>query len=227
MLHSIPVILTALPLTALIAVSSMLLGGLLGLFIGLIRYYRVPFLNRFFQAYISLIRGFPLMVQLYLSYFGIPFFINMYCQSIGIDSFTKYIPPVAFAILAFSLNTSAYVSEVIRSSLEALDAGQHDACLSIGMTSFQTMTHILLPQAMVAACPNLVNLFLGNIKASTLAAMISIKEMMGVAVILANTAFNYIEIYIVTAFIYWVLCILLEKAFGRMEVYLTRYKVRV
>lgn len=227
MVNSIPIILKALPLTALISVLSMILGGLLGLFIGLIRYYRVPLLNRFFQAYISLVRGFPLVVQLYIAYFGIPYYINLYCQSIGIDNLTKYIPPVAFAILAFSINMSAYVAEVVRSALDSLDVGQHEACLSIGMTPFHTMAHILLPQAMVAAIPNLVNQFIGNIKASTLAYMISVNEMMGVAVKLANRAFNYIEIYIVTAIIYWALCILLERAFGNMEARLTRFKVRV
>ena len=227
MLESIPIILKALPVTALISVSSMLIGGLLGLLIGLVRYYKVPVFNRVFQVYISLVRGFPLVVQLYIAYFGLPFYINMYCQSVGISNFTKFIPPLAFAIFAFSVNTSAYVSEVFRSALESLDKGQHEACSSIGMTTFQTMRHILLPQAMVAASPNLVNLFLGNIKASTLAYMISVHEMMGVAVVLANKAFNYMEIYIVTAVIYWLLCVLLERLFVIMEIRLSRYKVRV
>ncbi|SMC46236.1 amino acid ABC transporter permease [Papillibacter cinnamivorans] len=227
MLDSIPIILKALPVTAFISVFSMLLGGLLGLLIALIRYYKIPVLDRLFRVYVSLIRGFPLMVQLYLAYFGLPFYINMYCQSVGIDNLAKNIPPLAFAVFAFSVNTSAYVSEVFRSALDSLDKGQREACSSIGMTSFQTMAHILLPQAMVAAIPNLVNLFLGNIKASTLAYMISVHEMMGVAVVLANRAYNYLEIYIVTAVIYWLLCVLLERVFARMEFRFSRYKVRV
>lgn len=226
MIETIPVILKALPLTALISIASMAAGGLLGLGIGLIRYYRVPVLDLVFRAYISLVRGFPLVIQLYIAYFCIPYYVNMYCQSAGIPSFTKYIPPLAYAVLAFSVNTSAYVSEAFRSALESIDGGQHEACRSIGMTEFQAMRKILLPQAFTIAVPNLVNLFLGNIKGSTLAYMISVHEMMGVAVVEANKAYNYIEVYIITAVIYWFLCFLLERFFGSMELRMTRYKVR-
>lgn len=226
MMDTIPIVLKAFPLTVVISVASMAIGGLLGLVIGLIRYYRVPVLNQIFKAYVSLIRGFPLVIQLYIAYFCIPYYINMYCISSGGESIIKNIPPLFYAVLAFSINTSAYVSEAFRSSLEAIEPGQHEACKSIGMTELQAMIKILIPQALATATPNLVNLFVGNVKGSTLAYMISVHEMMGVAVAEANKAYRYIEVYVITAVIYWLLCFILEQLFKKVEIRQNRYKVR-
>lgn len=226
MIKAIPQILAKLPVTLALSIGSMALGSLLGLLIGLIRFYRVPVLNQIFIAYISLFRGIPLLVQLYLAYFAIPFYINMYCNSAGIESFTKYIPAMAYAILAFSVNTSASTAETFRSSLEAIDTGQYEASLSVGMTGRQAMLKVMLPQALVSACPNLVNLFVGNIKASSLAYMITICEMMGAAINIASIAYDYLEVYLIAAVIYWLLCILLEKIFYKLEKRLNVYKVR-
>ena len=226
MMETIPLVLKALPLTAFISVASMAIGGLLGLLIGLIRYYRVPVLNQIFKIYVSLVRGFPLVIQLYIAYFCIPYYVNMYSMSIGGGSIIKNIPPLFYAVLAFSINTSAYVSETFRSSLEAIEPGQHEACKSIGMTEAQSMFKILIPQALATATPNLVNLFVGNIKGSTLAYMISVHEMMGVAVAQANKAYRYIEVYIITAVIYWALCFILEQCLKKVEIRQNRYKVR-
>ena len=226
MIETVPTVLKALPMTAFISVASMIIGGVLGLIIGLIRYYRIPIINQIFKIYISLIRGFPLVIQLYIAYFCIPYYVNMYSMAVGGESIIKNIPPLFYAILAFSINTSAYVSETFRSSLEAVEHGQHEACKSVGMTEFQAMTRIMIPQAMATATPNLVNLFVGNIKGSTLAYMISVHEMMGIAVAEANKAYRYIEVYIITAVIYWALCFVLEQMFKKLEIRQNRYKVR-
>ncbi|MBQ2753331.1 MAG: amino acid ABC transporter permease, partial [Firmicutes bacterium] len=206
MIEVFPSIIAKLPVTMALSIGSMIGGGILGMLIGLIRYYRIPVLNQLFKMYVSFIRGVPLLVQLYIIYFGVPFYINMYCQSAGIPSFTKYIPAIAYAMVAFCINTSASVSEVFRSALEAIDEGQYEACLSVGMTGKQAMLLVMLPQAMVGACPNLVNLFIGNIKASSLAYMVSVAEMMGVAINAASAAYFYFEVYILAAVIYWILC---------------------
>lgn len=226
MIDVFPDIIAKLPVTLGLSIGSMLGGGILGMLIGLIRYYRVPVLNQIFKVYVSLIRGIPLLVQLYIAYFGIPFYINMYCLSKGIPSYTQAIPAIAYAMFAFCINTSASVSEVFRSALEAIDSGQYEASLSIGMTGRQAMMRVMLPQAMVGACPNLVNLFIGNIKASSLAYMVAVSEMMGVAINAASAAYYYFEVYIIAAIIYWVLCIILEKAFWKLEKKLTVFKVR-
>lgn len=226
MLETIPLVLSKLPVTLGLSIGSMVLGGLLGLLIGLIRYYRPPVLNQILIAYTSLFRGIPLLVQLYLAYFGIPFYINMYCQSAGLPNYTQYIPAVVYALLAFSINTSASTAESFRSALESIDSGQYEAGLSVGMTGRQAMWRVMLPQAMVAACPNLVNLFIGCIKTSSLAYMVTVCEMMGMAVIAASEAYYYLETYLMTAVIYWVLCMVLEKLFWKMEKRLTIFKVR-
>ena len=88
------------------------------------------------------------------------------------------------------------------------------------------MTRILIPQALATAVPNLVNLFVGNVKGSTLAYMISVHEMMGIAVAEANKAYRYIEVYVITALIYWGLCFVLEQIFKKVEIRQNRYKVR-
>ena len=223
---AIPKILTKLPVTLGLAVGSMVIGSVLGILIGLIRYYWIPVLNRIFKIYISLFRGIPLLIQLYLAYFGLTFYINMYCNSIGVPSYTRYIPAVAYAMLAFSVNTSAGVAETFRSALEAIDGGQFEACLSVGMTGRQAMVHVMLPQALVGACPNLVNLFIGIIKASSLAYMVAVQEMMGAAINAASAAYYYLEVYLIAAVIYWVLGMILEKIFWRLEKRLNIFKVR-
>lgn len=227
MIGLLPQALSKLPVTMGLSIGSMILGGLLGLLIGLVRYYRTPILNQILIAYISIFRGIPLLVQLYLAYFGIPFYINMYCQSKGIPTFTQNIPAVVYAMLAFSINTSASTAETFRSALESIDGGQYEAALSVGMTSRQAILLVVLPQAMVEACPNLVNLFIGNIKASSLAYMVTVCEVMGMAVIAASQAYYYLEAYLVTAVIYWILCIVLEKLFWKLEKRLIVFKERV
>ena len=226
MIEVFPKILVKLPVTLGLSISSMVLGGILGILIGLVRYYRVPILNTFFKIYSSMFRGIPLLIQLYLAYFGLTFYINMYCNSIGIESYTKNIPAVAYAMLAFVISTSASVSEAFRSALEAIDGGQYEACLSVGMTGRQAMLHVMFPQAMVGVCPNLVNLFIGNIKASSLAYMVAVQEMMGVAINAASAAYYYLEVYLLAAVIYWILCIILENVFWKLEKRLNIFRVR-
>lgn len=148
----------------------------------------------------------------------------MYCNAKGIPSPTANIPAIFYALLAFSINSSASVAEAFRSALEAIEPGQHEACKSIGMTELQTMAHVILPQAMVGACPNLVNLFIGNIKASSLAYMITVCEMMGMAINAASAAYYYLEVYLIAAVIYWVLCMVLEKSFWKLETHLNVFK---
>ena len=212
-------ILAYLPVTLRLALIPMILGSLLGLVIALIRIYRIPVLNQVAAAYVSFIRGTPTLVQLFLVYYGLPWTI----ASIGavFDSSFSYdfnlIPPEAFALLTFTINTSAYASETLRSAIESVDRGQLEAAESIGLRTRQVMLRIVFPQAALNALPNLSNSLISLVKDSSLAFMIMVIDVMGMAKIIGSRSLRFLEAYFSVSIIYWIVCILIELAFKLLE----------
>lgn len=132
------------------------------------------------------------------------------------------IPVIVFVFFAFILNVSAYLSETFRGAILAVDKGQIEAALSIGMNRWQATKRIVLPQAIVIALPNFGNSFISLIKDSSLAFVVSVVELMGKAKIVGAAGLNFFEVYIVVALIYWIICIIIE----RIMVYIER-KIRI
>jgi L-cystine transport system permease protein len=224
MIKQFPVILEAAPMTLLIATVAMLTGIVIGFLVNLCRMYRVPVLNRLAVFYISFIRGTPMIVQLYVTFFGIQFFFELITRSFGWNVSIGTIPTLLYAFVAFSINAGAFLSETIRSALSSVEAGQMEAAYSVGLSTAQAMRRIIIPQALVSAVPNFGNAFLLLIKGSSLAFAVMVVEILSKAKIEAGAGYRYTENFVVASSIYWGMCFIFEKVFVLLENWLKRYK---
>ena len=222
-----PDLLKAVPVTLLIAVVSMLLGLVLGLLIALCRIYKVPVLSKFAVLYVSFIRGTPMLVQLYVLLYGVPALFEVLNNKWGWSLSADRISPIIFALTAYTINSAAYQSEVVRGALNAIDMSQMEAAYSVGMTTTQSIIRIILPQALVVAVPNLANIFIGLIKGTSLAFAVKVIDIMAVAKIVSAEGYRFMEMYLGAALIYWIICFALEKLFAVMEKRLRRYESKM
>ena len=219
-----PVILEGAPMTLLIAVVAMLFGAVIGFLLTLCRMYKVPVLNRLAMLYISFIRGTPILVQIYIIFFGIQLIFELIVQAMGWNASTSSIPCLLYAFAAFSINAGAFLSETIRSALSSVEAGQMEAAYSVGLSTAQAMRRIIIPQALVSALPNFGNAFLLLIKGSSLAFTVMVVEILSKAKIEAGAGYRYTENFVVASLIYWGMCFIFEKVFVLLENRSKRYK---
>lgn len=224
MVSVVPALLRALPVTLNITVVSMGLALPLALVTALVRIYRLPGLSQAATLYVSAIRGTPLLVQIYLSYYGLPKVLNHLGDRYGWSIDVSGIPAIAFIYLAFTLNVGAYASEIVRAAIQAVDRGQMEAALSVGMSRWQGLRRIVLPQAFVIALPSLGNSLIALLKDSSLAFLVSVVEVMGEAKIEAARGLQYFEAYLVAALIYWAACIAIERGVAALERRVRRFQ---
>ena len=191
--ESLPYVLEGLWNTLFISFISMAFGLALGLFLALGRSSSNWLLRMPSSLYISFMRGVPILVILFILYFGFPV--------IGIE-FTA----LQAAVIGFSLNSAAYIAEINRSAINAVDRGQWEASTSLGLSYWQTLRGIILPQAVRIALPPLSNVMLDLIKASSLAAMITVPEIFQHAKIVGGRELDYMTMYVLIALIYWAIC---------------------
>jgi polar amino acid transport system permease protein len=213
----IPSILTYLPVTLELAVVSMLVGLILGLLIAIIKMKNIPVLKQLCTIYISLIRGTPILVQLYVTYFGIPLFLKYLNYTYGTSYNVNGVPSIIYAFLALAINESAYNAETSRASLQSVQKGQIEAASSLGMTYFQALRRIILPEAIVVALPSLGNSMIGLIKGTSLAFVCSVVEMTAAGKIIAGRSYRYFEVYVSLAIIYWLITIVVEQLIKYLE----------
>lgn len=226
-IEAIPQIALFIPVTLELAVVSIFFGLIIGLVTALIKIYRIPVLKEFAALYLSFVRGTPLLVQIYLVYYGIPIVLEYIKITYNVSINISDIPAIVFVIVAFTINLGAYLSETIRASIESVDRGQVEAAYSIGMTTFQAMRRIVFPQALVVALPNLGNIFLSIIKDTSLAFIVSVVEIMGEAKIIGSRGLRFFEVYIAVSLIYWVICIIVSKGISLLEEKLRKHEGRV
>ncbi|WP_341284671.1 amino acid ABC transporter permease [Priestia megaterium] len=212
-----------LPLTLFMLGLSLLFSLLLGFVIALIRIQKKPVLSKMATIYLSFMRCTPLLVQLFLVYFGLPQLLLL--VHIDINSWSR----VTFLVIAFSLHTAAPLSEVIRSAYLSIDKGQFEAAYSIGMNYFQSLRRIILPQAFVAALPNLGNATISLLKDTALTFSIGIIDIMGqVRLILGNNyGIGMFEIYVTISLVYWSMCIVIEIIVSYLEKHLKKGRVSI
>ena len=137
------------------------------------------------------------------------------------------IDPILYAFIVFSLNTTAVLSEAFRSALLTVNHGQMEAALSVGLSRAQAYMRIIIPQALVAAMPNICNTTVNLLKSTSLAYMMTVKDITAIAKLNAAKGYNYIEAYIVIFFIYIILCTIVQLVFQGIEKALSAYKQRV
>jgi polar amino acid transport system permease protein len=224
MVDAFPRILRYLPVTLEITFIAMIIGLVLGLAIALSEIHNIPVLKQLGQGYVAFIRGTPLMVLIYLTYFGIPLMLEGLNRQFGTAFNTNSIPPLVYAFVALGLNDAAFNSVAIRSAIEAVDKREIEAAHSIGMTALQTFKRVIAPQALIIAVPNLGNQIIGLIKGTSLAFTVSVIDIMASARIQGSRGMRFIEVYIDVAVIYWVVCfftgklaLLIERRLRRSE----------
>ncbi|TKX30351.1 ABC transporter permease [Campylobacter sp. MIT 12-5580] len=195
--------------TIFIAALSFVLDLFFGLILALIRLYKIRLLNEIAIVYISFFRGTPLLVQLFVFYFGLP-------ASFGSDFFGQ-IDAIYYALVVFSLYASAYLAEIMRSAILSVDKGQLEAAYSLGMSAFASFKRIVLPQAFMITLPNLCNFFIIQLKNTALAFTITVHDLMGLAEIEAGRSSKFLEAYLMAALMYWGVCMLFEFLFSLLE----------
>ncbi|WP_412027133.1 amino acid ABC transporter permease [Deinococcus yunweiensis] len=201
---SLPTLLAATPITLGFALAAMLLGLPLGFAVALARLSRFAFLRGLSSVFVSFMRGTPLLVQIFVIYYGLP--------SLGIT-----LNPVAGGIIALTLNAAAYLSETIRAAILSIPKGQREAATSLGLTPSQTMWLIVLPQAARVALPSLSNTLIGLVKDTSLVSVITVVELLRSAQLVIARTFEPFGPYVAAALIYWAISSLLEVVQRRLE----------
>ena len=192
-------------ITIVLAFFAVLFGTLLGLGITLLRRSKFKPISFIATAYVEFVRGTPLLVQIYIIYIGLP-------QIIGID-----LPDMTTGAVALALNSSAYVSEIIRAGIDAVDKGQMEAARSLGMNQGLAMFQVVIPQAFKNILPALGNEFISVIKESSMVSVIGVAELMyNAGIVRGNTALG-LEPVIVAAVIYFVITFTLTRVLGIVE----------
>ena len=216
MIGLVPVLLGYVPLTLAMAGAAMILALVLASLLAVERVIRVPFLDPLVMLFISFFRGTPLLVQLFLFYYGLPQVLSVLTQINGVTA----------AIMGLTLHFSAYMAESIRAAIVGVDRSQWEAAQSIGMTQAQTMRRIVLPQAGRIAAPTLVNYFIDMIKGTSLAFTLGVTEMMGATQKEASGSFLYFEAFLVVAILYWIIVETLNQGQKQLEIRLNRAYAR-
>lgn len=213
-----------IPMTIGLTFGSMFLASLLGLFVMIVRSKKIPVLSQLAWLYVVLGRALPSMIIIYIVFFGIPVLFMYIMGGDGANAYLSSLAPAYYAILGLTIHTGAYLAEIFRGAVQSVSYVQTEAGLSIGMTWSQVFFRIVLPQAAVYATPLLANQFLNLLKGTSIAFMISVVEIFGAASVMASDTNQYLEIYLVTALIYWGISICFEKTFEYLEFALSYYK---
>ena len=202
-----PLVLSALGMTAKIALLSLVGTLLLSTAIAVVRYYRVPILTQFFGVFVTVFRATPLVVELFIIFFALPAVIPP----------LKAMTPFQATVLSLILNTSAFMAESFRAALDSVDRGQIEACYSMGMTRRQAMVRAILPQAFVVAVPSIGNHFIGIIKGTALGFTVGLADVMGTAKMEAALNLRFFEAYLCVTIVYVALVLTVEFFLRRIE----------
>ncbi|MCI5871577.1 MULTISPECIES: amino acid ABC transporter permease [Streptococcus] len=212
---ALPTIIEKLPTTLGLTLAGSLFGLLLALLFAIVKINKVKFLYPIQALFVSFLRGTPVLVQLMLTYYGIPLLLKAMRQKYGLDVNINAIPAEVFAITAFAFNEAAYTSETLRAAIQSVNPGEIEAARSLGMTSQQVYRRVIIPNAAVVATPTLINTLIGLTKGTSLAFNAGIVEMFAQAQILGGSDYRYFERFISVAIVYWVVSIVIEQV-GRL-----------
>jgi L-cystine transport system permease protein len=212
------------PVTLELAFFPLVIGLVFGTLIALLRVYKVRFFARFFQAVIAVFKGIPVVLLLLTAYF---LFVNGF--DVLADKFhwavhAKDVSPVLVSIAALSIFATVYISEAVRGALLSVEQGQYEAAYSVGLTRPQALARIVLPQAFPVAVPMLCSTFIGLIKGSSLAFMVSVTDLLNAALITATANYRFLEAYVAAAIVYWIICIAIERTSYWLEKRLTVFR---
>ncbi len=206
----IPLLKAGLMFTVPLALISFALGLTLAFLTALARISSSKVLQSISRFYVWLIRGTPLLVQLFIIFYGLP------AVGVTLSAFPS-------AVIGFTLNVGAYNSETIRAAIQSIDKGQWEASKALGLTRGNALRYVVLPQALRVAIPPLSNSFIGLVKDTSLAAAITVTEMFQVAQQITARTYEPLLLYTEAAFIYLIFCSVLTHLQGKLEVYSSRH----
>ncbi|MGE7999857.1 amino acid ABC transporter permease [Lysinibacillus sp. NPDC093190] len=213
----LPILLQYLPVTLEILVFAILFGMLLGIVIAIPKLLHIPVLKQIITIYISFIRGTPILVQLFLVFYGIPALLKL----VNID--VTRMDAMYFVIITYTLSNAASFAEIFRAAILTVDRGQMEAAYSVGFSGIQAFLRIVLPQAIRVAFPNMANTMISSLKDTSLAFSIGVMDMVGRGETLIASTTRALEIYLALSIVYYVIVMLVEKVLKRNERYLNRY----
>jgi polar amino acid transport system permease protein len=186
-----------------VTIEAILLALLIGLFTGLGRISKNKIINGIASVYVEVIRGIPLLVQLFYIYFALGRVVNL--------------PAMVSAVIAMSVCYGAYMGEIFRAGIESIPKGQMEAARSLGMSYPQAMIHVILPQAFKTILPPVGNEFVALLKDSSLVSILAVSDLLRRGREFASQSFNYFETYTMVALVYLVITLFLSKLVSIME----------
>jgi polar amino acid transport system permease protein len=204
----LPFLLSGAVVTLELSFISMALSFVIGLLVALGRLSGLRGLDWALRTYVEIWRDVPLIVQLLVIYFTLP--------EIGIS-----LPAFLAGIIGLSLNLGAYLSEVFRAAITAIDKGQRDAAVSIGMSRWLMYRRVILPQAFLIAVPTVGGYFISLLKDCSLVSFIAVNELLRHGTIIISQTFRTMEVYFMVAIIYFIMSFVAARAIRRLEWYLT------
>lgn len=205
MINSLPLLIVGAGITVQITAISVGLGLVIGMFVGIVRICHVKVLRALATVYIDFLRGTPLLVQIFLIYFALPMVVG------------QRVDPFIAAITACGINSGAYIAEIFRAGIQAIDEGQMEAGRSLGMTWVQTMRYIIVPQAFKNIVPPLGNEFIALLKDSSLVSVIGFEELTRRGQLIIARTYGSLEIWITVALIYLVMTLTISRLVSYME----------
>lgn len=205
MINSLPLLIVGAGITIQITAISVGLGLIIGMFVGIARICNIKVLRALAAIYIDFLRGTPLLVQIFLIYFALPMVVG------------QRVDPFVAAITACGINSGAYIAEIFRAGIQAIDAGQMEAGRSLGMSWVQTMRYIIVPQAFKNIIPPLGNEFIALLKDSSLVSVIGFEELTRRGQLIIARTYGSLEIWITVALIYLVMTLTISRLVSYME----------
>ena len=205
MINSLPLLIVGAGITIQITAISVGLGLIIGMFVGIARICNVKVLRALATVYIDFLRGTPLLVQIFLIYFALPMVVG------------QRVDPFIAAITACGINSGAYIAEIFRAGIQAIDEGQMEAGRSLGMSWVQTMRYIIVPQAFKNVIPPLGNEFIALLKDSSLVSVIGFEELTRRCQLIIARTYGSLEIWITVALIYLVMTLTISRLVSYME----------
>lgn len=204
-IQSFPLLILGAGITIQITAISVFLGLIIGMFVGIARISHVKPLSILAAIYTDFLRGTPLLVQIFLIYFALPIILN------------QRVDPFLAAITACGINSGAYIAEIFRAGIQAIDSGQMEAGRSLGMTWVQTMRYIIIPQAFKNIIPPLGNEFIALLKDSSLVSVIGFEELTRRGQLIIARTYGSMEIWLSVALIYLVMTLAISRLVAYME----------
>ncbi|MBD2386672.1 ABC transporter permease subunit [Cylindrospermum sp. FACHB-282] len=216
-LQSAPTLLNGALVTLQLTVFSVFAGLIGGSLIGIVRLSPITPVRWLARAYVDFFRGTPLLVQIFMIYFGLP----AIAQELG---FTFTFDRLVAGVIALSLNSAAYIAEVVRAGIQSIEPGQSEASQSLGLSAVETMIYVIFPQAFRRMIPPLGNEFISLLKDTSLVAVIGFEELFRKGQLIVAENYRSFEIYAAVAVVYLCLTLLSSQAFSRLEVWMNPVK---